>query len=259
MKHKTLLGVLIALAVAGLARGASATNSGPGTLHYVTHNNLTNSLSNVVATLKLDYYDKGNGILQKLDIAATNLAPRTTYSLIAALGDDPLPVIVAPVTTDKKGKLRISYLDLPNGGGSGGNTNKALPAAINPLLAMRGLGLADVSGQTVAFAWLATPTLCTYQVKRNLTRVDPFGTAAGSIDLRSNITGANFKLKADGLPPANIFLLSLNSNIVNTAASDLKGRVQIIGWSFSAPTCLGLRSLELLDGASNAVLTTSFP
>ena len=72
-------------------------------------------------------------------------------------------------------------------------------------------------------------------------------------------TGVNFKLMAGGLTPGSIYRLALDTNILTTVASDLKGRTTIIGWPVGAPALPDLRWMELLDSGSNSVLTTTFP
>ena len=262
MKSKTplLAAIIVALAVTGIARAGTATNSGPNKFHYVAQTGLTNkhAATNGVGSLRLDYYDQGGkSLVQKFDLTVSNLSSLQLYSLFAALGDDPAQVEVSTFTSDKRGKVRLSFLDVLNANGTPGPTNKPMPALLNPLLAVHWIGIIRDQTQTVAYAWLDTASLFQYQAKRNLTRVDPFATAAGSIDLRGNGAGANLKLKADGLMPLSQYYLALNSNIVNTAMSDAQGRLQMIGWPIGVTVGPSLRLLELLDNTSNAVLTTT--
>ena len=250
---------LAALALAGLARGASVTNSVPPVFHLITRQNVTTTdlASNVLGTLRVEFNDSGKGAaVQKLDLAVTNLAERAVYSLLAVVGDDPTVIEVATFTTDKKGKARISFLDPQKSVVL--DTNKVLPAALNPLTAVRGIGIGQF-GVVLAFAPLDGTAQFQYQIKRNLTPVDPFGTVQGSINLKAAPTGVNFKLMAGGLTPGSIYRLALDTNILTTVASDLKGRTTIIGWPVGAPALPDLRWMELLDSGSNSVLTTTFP
>src|SRR3954471_5372958 len=104
MRNKTSFGaaLILALAFTGIARAGSATNSGPGTLHYVAQTTVTNkhSVTNgAVGSVKIDYYDKGSSLLQKLDLNLTNLSSLQLYSLLAVIGDDPTPYEVGTFTT----------------------------------------------------------------------------------------------------------------------------------------------------------------
>lgn len=261
MKTKRLLVpvIIAALTLGGLARGAGVTNAAPPVFHLITRQNVitTDLASNVLGSVRVEFNSSGLGAaLQKLDLPVTNLAARTVYSLLAVLGDDTNVIEAATFTTDKKGKARVSYLDPQKSLVL--DTNKVLPAALNPLTAVRGIGVGQL-GQILAFAWLDGTAQYQYQIKRNLTPVDPFGTAAGSINLKAAPTGANFKLMAGGLTPGSIYRLVLNTNILTTVTSDLKGRVTMIGWPVGAPTLPDLRWMELLDIGSNSVLTTTFP
>lgn len=64
---------------------------------------------------------------------------------------------------------------------------------------------------------------------------------------------------AGGLTPGSAYHLVLNTNLLTTVTSDLKGRLMIIGWPAGAPSLPALRLMELLDPGSNSVLTTTFP
>src|ERR1043166_5784189 len=68
--------IMMALAPTGIARAGSATNPGPDKLHYIAQTCLTNkhAATNAVGMLKLDYYDQGKSLMQKLDLTATNLS-----------------------------------------------------------------------------------------------------------------------------------------------------------------------------------------
>ena len=81
----------------------------------------------------------------------------------------------------------------------------------------------------------------------------------GSISLIANHRRVHFRLLAGGLGATNDYHLALNSNIVSTIRADADGRVAIRDWSTNAPAILDVRSLSLLDGSSNVVLSTTFP
>jgi len=134
-----------------------------------------------------------------------------------------------------------------------------LPDALDPLTDVRAIGVENASTQTVASAWIADASHFQYLVKRNLTPEDTNGTAAGSISLIANPRHVNFRLLAGGLTATNDYYLTINSNVVNTVASDPNGRLRITTWPSNAPAILELRSLSLLDSGSNAVLSTTLP
>ena len=195
--------------------------------------------------------------MQKFDLNATGLQPRTEYFLAVARGDDTNVHQVGAFTTDNSGRLRLSYMKKGNGNGNG---KKALPPELDPVTDILGLALQEtVNTQTVAFAWINTSSQFQYLVKRNLTRADTNASPSGSISLKSNGQNVNFRLLADGLEAGVTYHLALNSNVVETVSADANGFIDHTVWPASAPAVLDLQSLSLLDGSSNAVLGTFLP
>ena len=238
------------------------TRRGTAVSHYQTRNILNGSDVEPTAagSLRLESNVQGKSAKENFRLTMTGLGATNTYQLVAISGEETESVPVGEFTTDTKGRATIQYLKQGNGQGNGHGKNKALPAAIDPLIDLRAVGVANASTQTVLVAWINTSTSYQYLVKRNLTTSDTNSTAEGSISLKSNATKTEFKLLAGGLSATNEYHLALNaSNIVQTVSSDNNGRLTITGWPASAPAVLDLRSLSLLDGSSNVVLTTSLP
>jgi hypothetical protein len=261
MKKRTILLVACVLgALTGTSPAASsATLRGTSILHYMTRNSLTTTEagSNVTGSVKLQLNEQGRSSLQKFDLQAAGLQANTTYALLAAVGEDTNQVSVAEVTTDAKGRVKLSYMKKGQGRG---NSRKDMPDALNPLTDLRAISLQDLAlTQSVAFAWIDQASSYQYLVKRNLTPADSQATAAGSISIKAPPQRVQFTLLADGLAPTNNYLLSLNSNIVESVTTDSEGRLRITNWSTSAPPVLELRSLALLDAGSNTVLSTTLP
>ena len=246
-----------ALTEATAATGKPVTRRGTSVLHYTTQNDLvaTENGSNVVGSLRLEYKEQGHSQKQSLRLYASGLETNSAYGLIAVIGDDTNAVRVADLSTAGKGRLRLSYMS--KGQGNGGRN--PVPDALLPLTDVRSLGLENASTQTVAYAWIADAHRFQYLVKRNLTAEDTNGPAAGSISLIANHRRVHFRLLAGGLNATNDYHLALNSNIVATVSADANGRVEIRDWSSNAPPVLELRSLSVLDGSSNVVLTTTLP
>lgn len=237
--------------------GKPVTRRGTAVLHYSTQNDLvaTEHGSNTVGSLRLEFKEQGHSQKQSLRLRASGLDTNGAYGLIAALGDDTNVVRVADADADGKGRLRVSYLS--KGQGNGGKN--PVPEALLPLTDVRSIGIENASTQTVAYAWIADAHRFQYLVKRNLTSEDTNGMAAGSISLIANHRRVHFRLLAGGLSATNDYHLALNSNIVSTVTTDENGRVEVKGWSTNAPPVLDLRSVAVLDGSSNVVLTTTLP
>ncbi len=233
------------------------TRRGTSVLHYMTHSDLvsTEAGSNVVGRLRLQMNEQGRSSKQSVDLHVDGLASNAAYNVIAVVGDDTNTVPVDEVVADRKGRLRLNYKTM--GQGRGGRN--PLPDELNPLVDVRSIGLENASTQTVAYAWIADAEKFQYLVKRNLTPEDTNGTAAGQISLIANQRKVSFWLLAGGLNVTNSYHLALNSEIVGTVVATDGGRVEIKQWPTNAPSVLDLRSLSLLDGSSNVVLSTTLP
>jgi hypothetical protein len=249
--------VCTALTESHAANGKPVTRRGTSVLHYTTQNDLvaTENGSNVVGSLRLEFKEQGHSQKQSLRLYASGLETNSPYGLIAVVGDDTNAVRVADMSANTKGRLRVSYMS--KGQGNGGKN--PVPAALLPLTDVHSIGLENASTQTVAYAWIADAHRFHYLVKRNLTPEDTNGLAAGSISLIANHNRAHFRLLAGGLNATNDYHLALNSDIVSTVSTDTDGRVEIRDWPTNAPSVLDLRSLSILDGSSNVVLSTTLP
>lgn len=233
------------------------TRRGTSVLHYTTRNTLvaTDAGSNVVGSLRLEFKEQGHAQKQSLRLLANGLETNATYGLIAVVGDDTNAVSVTTLESDRAGRVRVFYMS--TGQGHGGRN--PLPDLLSPLTDLRSIGLENASTQTVAYAWIAEADAFSYLLKRNLTPEDTNGTAAGSISLIANHHRVHFQLLAAGLSATNDYHLALNSNIVDTVTANDRGRLEIKNWPSNAPPILDLRSLSLLDGSSNVVLSTTLP
>ena len=256
-KIKSVFHWVVFATVAAVALGASATRRGTSVLHYTTSTALvpTEVGSNVTASLRLDLKEQGNAAGQKFDLKAEGLPPGTVHSLLAVKGENLDVSEVGTATSDSRGQLTLSYMQQGQGNGSG---KKALPDGLNPVTDLRGFGL-QVGTQVLAFAWVNASSKYQYLVDRNLTQQDIHATPAGSIHLKASASSVNFRLWADGLSVSNTYYLKLNSNVVQAVTADGTGALTLKAWPTNAPAVLDLRSLALLDGGSNVVLSTTLP
>lgn len=259
-KRTSLLVACVLSALTGTSPAASSsTLHGTSVLHYMTRNSLTatEAGSNVTGSVRLQWNEQGHSALQKFDLQAAGLKANTSYALSATVGEDTNHVSVADVMTDAKGRIKLSYMKKGQGKG---NSHKVMPAALDPLTDLRAVSLQDLAlTQAVAFAWIDQASRYQYLVKRNLTPADSQASPAGSISIKAPPQRVQFILLADGLTPTNTYLLSLNSNIVESVTTDNGGRLRITTWSTNAPPVLELRNLALLDAGSNTVLSTILP
>lgn len=252
-KQLVLWGIATTLAISAVAAdGGPVTRRGSSVLHYMTRTVVSapDTAPGASGTLRLQEKAQGNSSKQTLDLSVSGLVPGDTYTLAAVVGEDPASVAVSTVTANSRGTARVSY--------SGKGKKAVLPELLDPLSAVRAISLVDSNDQTVAYAWIADSAVYQYQVKRNLTPADAEGTAAGSISLKASADHVNFKLLAGGLAAATEYQLALNDVVVATATTDDNGRLTISAWPETAPSVFDLRLLEILDGASAPVLSTTF-
>ena len=233
--------------------------NGTSVLHYQSRAPVMGAApeSTVSGSTSLQFNEQGGASLQKLDFTASGLAPSTTYNLIAVLGADPNAQSITAVTTDSRGRVRLSFMQKGDEQGTG---NKALPAALNPVTHIRGLGLAEtVNSQTVAFALVSEASSIQYLVKRNLTPADTNATPAGSISLKANASTVNFRLLAGGLNPGATYSLALNGTVLASTTANSEGLLKFSAWPANAPAVLEVHTLALVDGSDNVVLSTLLP
>jgi hypothetical protein len=237
--------------------GGPFTRRGTSVLHYSVRTPLTptDAGSNVEAVVKLDLKEQGHSARQKFEFSASHLAANTEYFLLVARGDELDATAIGTFTTDGRGRARISVGTQGNGHGK---VKKPSGPNLLPVTDIRAVGIQNGATQTLALAWIDDAPNFEYLVKRNLTRADSNGTAAGWISLKGNVQETNFRLLAGGLVPNGVYYLMLNSNVTSLTAN-ANGVVGVNGWPVGAPALLDARSVALLDGSNKVLLSTTLP
>jgi hypothetical protein len=233
------------------------TRRGTAVMHYMTRNELrtTNDVPVVLGSVRVQMNEQGRSSKQMLDIRLGSLEANTNHNLVALMRDGTNTFVVDDFESNDDGRVRLSYMS--KGQGKGGKN--PVPESLQPLTDLRAVEIHNAATQTVAFTWIADSARFQYLIKRNLTPEDTNGPAAGSISLIANHKKVNFRLLAGGLSATNDYHLALNSVVFSTFASNEDGRLEIKSWPTNAPAILNLRSLALLDGSSNVVLSTTLP
>jgi hypothetical protein len=262
MKNNLLKFVVAVIAVAALMpvevrAEKPVTRRGTAVMHYMTRNELrtTNDVPVVLGSVRVQVNEQGRSSKQMLDIRLGSLEGNTNYNLLALMRDGTNTFVVDDFESNDKGRARLSFMS--KGQGHGGKN--PVPESLTPLTDLRAIEIHNAATQTVAFTWIADATRFQYLIKRNLTPEDTNGPAAGSISLIANQNKVRFRLLAGGLNATNDYHLALNSVVVGTVAANEGGRLEINSWPTNAPAILDLRSLSLLDGGSNVVLSTMLP
>jgi hypothetical protein len=197
---------------------------------------------------------QGRADNQKLTIGVKDLAANTTYELVAAFDNDTNFVDVASFTTDGDGDAILHYSDLGNGHGGGRN---ALPLPTNaiPVSLIREVDIVNTNLQIVLSADLTMPDHLQYLIKRNLST----NGVKALLTIEATARHTHFRLSATGLATNNDYLLSFNSEVVQTNTSGPRGRLDIHSLAETPPFILDVRSVALWDSSSNVVLQTTLP
>ena len=130
MNTKRFLGSLL-LAFAMTFTGHNAV--GASSVVHVFHTDMVNTGVNPNARGRIDgtLTHQVNANTQRLKLTLLNLDPRTTYQLLAFIGDDANPTSVTELSTDAKGALVIMYVQKCPGNSSQGGA--PLPEVLDPI------------------------------------------------------------------------------------------------------------------------------
>lgn len=249
---------LLVAGVAALALTTVAAKNGHGT--DILHLFLGESMSNTgieagTGSIKVMQATQGNANNQKLDIVLKGLAPNTTYSLAAALGDSVsvVPVANTGFTTDGSGNAVIHYRKLGNGHG-GGHNSSALPADLTPVSNIRELDVVNSTNSIVLSADFTSPSSLQYLVKRDISS----NGVSATLRIHATTSQTQFQLNASGLAPTNTYQLAVNDTPVQSQDSDANGKLSISSLQGSLDI-LDVHSVALWDASSNVVVSTTLP
>jgi hypothetical protein len=177
------------------AAAGAVTRRGPDLLQFTTRNRIGGNEfgPNTAGTLQMQYTERGQTVRQSLQLNASGLESNSVVSITAAMGDSADVITAAHVPTDRRGRIRATYLTrvpAPNGI----SRIEPVPELLSPLTDVRAICVENSSGVVIGAGSIADADTFQYVVRRNLTPVDPNGTAAGSITLVANQRRVNFTL-----------------------------------------------------------------
>jgi len=252
--------VLLAFAQAAIADGPIV-RRGPDALHYVVRNNVTPiefGTDYIHGFFQIRYIKRGEKVQETLTLQVSGLETNATNSLTAGIGDDPANVhTVAHLPTDRRGRWNVTMMTKTPAPVRPGR-RPPIPEMLSPLTQLGAICIENSSGQLIANGGVFDAYRFQYLIKRNLTPVDPEGTAAGWMTLTANERRAILVVAAGGLEPSTEYALELNSEVVGAVITNARGYFKFRVWPESAPPVLQLRSLAIV-GPSGPVLTTTFP
>ncbi len=126
---RQLIGLAIAIAVMFLHHDASgATRMNFGFRTEMTNTGIEQNARGNMSGILVRTEHNSN---QQLKLSLANMAPSTTYQLIAFFGDETTPRSVAELTTDAKGAVAVTYVQKCPG--SSKQRGQPLPDAVDPI------------------------------------------------------------------------------------------------------------------------------
>jgi hypothetical protein len=251
------IGLALVAAATGFATATAAPNTG-GTdiLHFFDHVTFTNNgvITNATGRLDARQNEQGHANNETLEISVRNLHTNTPYSLLVSAVDNTNLTSVTDFITDSRGQANLLFRKLGNGKAVG-KGKLSLPAALDPVSTVRTVAIVNGNTQAVLTADLTAPDRLQYLIKRDLSTTS----VAASLRIQATVAQTQFRLRASGLPATNDFLLVLNGGIVQTNATDARGRLDIRSLLAVPTDILDLRTVELWNTSSNVVVSTTLP
>ena len=231
---------------------------GKDILHWAVRKVMTNEDTNSTATAKVDLRQntQGNANNQRIDLRIRDLASNTNYQLWALIGGDTNYVHAADFTTDESGDARLKYMFVGSSQGQGhAKGKKAMPGDLNPISQITGLAIGNANTQAVFTANLLSPDKLNYLVKRRLTE----GDITADLRLKATTSNLQFRMFVWGLSPTNEYHLAINDAVVSSGSATTNGNLSFDSLPVSGSDILTVRSVSLIDSATNTVLSTALP
>jgi hypothetical protein len=255
MKTLNVAFVTLFAVLPAFAAKDSPQHRGTDVLHYSVREAFTaDTNASAQGSVYLTRKEQGNSQKQTLDVVLTKLTPSTSYWLLSLNQDDTNYTFVTDFDSDSKGKAKLRYVNQGNGQ-SLGRGKQPLSALLDPVSGLGEIVITDSATQTVAVAKLTEPDKLSYLVKRDLSTSD----YPASLRLKANQETATLKLVVSGLQATNDYWLALNGEVTETNAATADGKL-VIDRRFDDPLeVLNLKSIELLDTTTNAVISTTLP
>lgn len=227
---------------------AHAHPNGPNLIHYSVNESMTASGVDADATGRVQAFvkQKGDSDHQRLRVHVAGLDPRTTYTLLAQIGDDPNLVVVTSFTTGAAGKGNVLYNH-----GAKTNVNHALPEVLNPLTDVRAFAVANGNGDIVLSVNLHESASMNFELASvfNNTGNDPQAIGCVAVACQSGVV--QFRLLAAG--QSSRYTLCINDSPVASYSAN-SGSINIGALPVSAPSPLDFRKLAVRNASDEIVL-----
>lgn len=254
--------VTVSFTVPSLFADNSGKKGGTDILHFFVRETMSNPgvVTNATGRINGMLVRQGKANNQKFEIDLRNLEANTPYFLKALIGDDTNFTDVAEFNTDSKGAAKVHYRRMGANGNHGlGRGKSAMPAVLNPICNIRELSVTDTNAQVVLSADLTAPDKLQYLVKRALTNDGAETNAAATLRLHSTTVRTQFRINATGLQPDAGYSLIINGNIDETKVADSNGKLNFTTLLVNPVDILDVRTIAILNGATNSVLSAQLP
>jgi hypothetical protein len=255
---RILTGLVVAGVVMSLAHDALATQAGTS-IQFTISTVMTNTgvEPDAGGAIHGDLIRHNNANLLSLKISLAKLAPNTAYQLVAFIGDDINSTSVTEITTDSKGRFKVTYVK--RGFTSASPGGKPLPDVLNPICTVRELDIVNGSGQTVLRSDLTDPNKLGYHVNNFMANTGLIQkNAVGRLQINATQGHTRFRLTASGLSSNTAYLLAVNGSVTQTNTTDLRGKLNLRALPTGSTDVLDIQTLALTDSSgTNVVLTTN--
>jgi hypothetical protein len=190
---------------------------------------------------------------QRLRIQVANLDPETTYTVLAAIGDELNPVVITNFITTARGSARIVYVSGTRPGRS--SVKGALSEIVSSVSSIRSISIANTNGEIVLSADLHTAESMTFQLSSVLENAGSDMAAIGCVAVAYQGGGVQFRLFAAGETSQLTFCV--NDQPVQTYSTDSAGGIRVGVFPANAPSPLNFRHLSIRNAAGETVLQSA--
>ena len=245
LTRKFVLTVLMAL-VAGVTI-ASAAPIRPNTLRYSVATELVSSGldGDARGQVQISVRERGDAENARLRLTVAKLDPKTSYTVLAQVGDDTNYVVVTNFTTSAAGRARLVYSNRAQGA-------HQLPSLLGELTDVNAIAIANTNGEVVLTADLHQSESLKFELTSVLANsgTDPF--ALGCLAMAWQGGAVQFRMFATG--QSSEFTFCVNGTPVQTYPADATGYIGVGVFPAAAPSPLKFREVSLRNAADQVVL-----
>ena len=248
IRSRTLTTLLALFAAMALVR---ANPNGPNKVQYFVNETMTATGVDAIATGRVQAFvkQKGDSDHQRLRVHVAHLDPRTSYTLLAQIGDDTNLVAVTNFTTGVAGVGNVLYFLNSRAMSHGRHT---LPDSLNPLTDVRTLAVANTNGEIVLSVNLHQSVSMKFELASVFSNTGKDPRAIGCVAVACQDGVVQFRLLAAG--QSSEYTFCVNDTPVATYQADLSGTINVGAVPDTAPSPLSFRKLSVRNIDDQVVL-----